>query len=817
MTNTNPWNGLRTYVEGELIYGRSEEIQVLSLLILQSHQTVVYGRSGIGKSSILNAGIFPIVRHQGVFPVCVRFEHNVEVSYLQQIKEAIKRAVDNSDGKIEITELVDKSEKETLWEFFHRIEYRDRQGCLVKPLIVFDQFEEIFTLETDKKKVNRFFRQLADLINNVMPEDLSGKSSEVESQNSSSLHNCGMLDLGLESFSQISYSYKSDSDYHLVFTLREDFLSYLERNTTDIPALKNNRYCLQPISDEQAAEIIMQPRPGLADTSVAKLIIEKVTGEKNFQIDGVSEIQVDSAILSLYLSRLYDKMIEEGMSSITGELVETYNANIIEDFYADAVEGLSEKSIQWLENILVNEDGRRDNRDWTTVIRESGLTRSQLKKLIDEKKLLRQFSYGGSLRVELIHDVLCQVILKRRQERVEKLQLLEVQMKAQKDKRNLLIRTALIASSIIFMVILISVWFLKNNRIVKIVDQRQTLVLSLEESSTVKDMDFWRANLDVVGRYKSRKDTVLLSRIINKSEIAEPITINTDTCISVLFSLDFGDFADIGNYENQSIEIPVADIVDYPFVKLTVNRDLPDLFPYSGKIMLDIENVELPLENAIVMINDNVAVTDSHGDFKISMESLPDDKTVVLIAKGGLGCFEVPAIPVDSEKETNIYKILPIDSLRGFANQVFEMDSVSKWNYSTVGTVYCANKGSQEGLFLKFEDGHEDRLKMYWRKGAVQNDRVMLSGYFYFKEEKALLDKTSSGKYAYYIGNGYIDRKVKKDENNASYRNFEFKGYDAAANLRTITGKYYTIQGAGKYSGDITSNKRQIATFGHAN
>jgi hypothetical protein len=46
---TNPWNGLRTYLEGEVLYGRDSEIQVLSLLVMQNCQTVVYGRSGIGK------------------------------------------------------------------------------------------------------------------------------------------------------------------------------------------------------------------------------------------------------------------------------------------------------------------------------------------------------------------------------------------------------------------------------------------------------------------------------------------------------------------------------------------------------------------------------------------------------------------------------------------------------------------------------------------------------------------------------------------------------------------------------------------------
>lgn len=458
----NPWNGLRTYSEGEVIYGRSEEIQILSLLILQSHQTVVYGRSGIGKSSILNAGIFPQMRKKGVFPVYVRFEHNVGMSYLDQIKDAIKREVDKSDGKIKISKLVDKTGEETLWEFFHRIEYRDEEGTLLKPLVVFDQFEEIFTLENSKEKVNHFFRQLADLINNVMPERLADSVGSVDSAIDQTASDEGMLDLGLDMFSDARYSYKTDSDYHLVFTLREDFLSYLERNTTDIPELKNNRYCLQPIDDEQAAEIIMQPRPGLVDKDVAKLIIEKVTGEVDFEIDGIPEIQVDSAILSLYLSRLYDKMISDGADYITAELVEAHSDNIIGDFYADAITGLPASAVQWLEDTLVNDDGRRDNRDRSTVLRESGLTESQLDRLVNDVKLLRQFSYGGDLRIEFIHDVLCPVIEERRRKRKEDVRVKEIEDKARKERRKARARIFSIILVFAVLALIAGLWFYRD-------------------------------------------------------------------------------------------------------------------------------------------------------------------------------------------------------------------------------------------------------------------------------------------------------------------------------------------------------------------
>lgn len=71
----NPWIGLESYREGEVLYGRDEDIRNLLECILNDRDTLLYGRSGIGKSSILNAGIFPVARVQGFLPVVVRLSH----------------------------------------------------------------------------------------------------------------------------------------------------------------------------------------------------------------------------------------------------------------------------------------------------------------------------------------------------------------------------------------------------------------------------------------------------------------------------------------------------------------------------------------------------------------------------------------------------------------------------------------------------------------------------------------------------------------------------------------------------------------------
>ncbi|MDE5655450.1 MAG: ATP-binding protein [Muribaculaceae bacterium] len=824
-TKNNPWKGLNFYVEGDVIFGRDSEILSLSHYIFNNTQTVVYGRSGIGKSSVLNAGIFPAARRMGMMPVTIRLKHDGIIGYIRQIRQAL------DENGIQLQELVPavKSGSESLWEFMHRHRFILKDtGAEVVPLMVFDQFEEIFTLQSREALRREFFSELADLLNDVKPlyivERGSNESADsaraTKSIDTAAFKGLNLsLNLKKESggHSKRQQGYVETPHYHMVFAMREDFLSSLEIYAHSIPVMKNNRFPLLPINEEQAAEIIMRPCPGLVDTDVARLIIEKVTGENDFKIDGIPEIQVDSAILSLYLSRLYDKMIAEGEDRITASLVEAYSANIMEDFYSEAIRNLPPTAVQWIENTLVNDDGRRDNRDRNMVLRDSGLTEEQLDRLIFNEKLLRQFSYGKSLRVELIHDVICPVIARRKQARFEELRVAEMEQKTKKEKRSLFIKTVTVAAVVVCAVIAASLWFVNNNMPVKIVDQRQNVVISVEEDATVNDMDFWRADLRIEGFYESGRDTLLYSRNISKSDLGEQITINTDSCMNIRFILDFGDFASIGKYDNLAVDMPMVSIMESPFVKLQVHRNLPNLVEYDGCVSLDAGALDIPLENAIVMIGDIVSVTDSVGHFSMKLEQMPDETTMLMIAKGSLGCFELPAGQQnDNDEDARRFRIEPADTLTGYYARAEAMDSVTKWNFSTVGQAYCANKGSQNGLYVKFSDGSEDRLKMYWLKGDTRNERVLLSGYFYFDAQKAELDKADAGALAYYIGNGYIDLKTIKDENDIPYRNFEFKGYDAAGNLRTITGKYYIVRGAGKYTGDVTSNKRQIATFGHA-
>ncbi len=457
----NPWLGLESYKEGEILYGRDDDIRDLSQCVLNDIDTLLYGKSGIGKSSILNAGILPAARRSGYLPVLIRLSHKEKHSYLYQINQAIFNAIlhsptsglgtdvyiTNGDQTLNETQSLIRevvpckdTEAESFYEYFHRHTFHNANGDRLKLLIIFDQFEEIFTLQDDVQKKKNFFTHLADLLNDIMPDELQQKveiSSDTQEEiivgEESNFENIfDDLNLGIENSLP---EYVTDNDIHFVFTIREDFLSEFEYYSAAIPSLKQNRYGLRPINEEQAAQIILRPVPELIDESVAKLIIEKITGKNDFKIDGVPEIEVDSAVLSLYLNRLYEA---KGGNTITRDLVEQKGGEIISDFYNDALSDISDSTIEYLEDMLLNGQGRRDNITVYDAINDGNISEQELDILCNKKKILRQFNYASDLRIEYIHDILCPVVKERKEQR-ELILAQELERKRQeKEKQELL-------------------------------------------------------------------------------------------------------------------------------------------------------------------------------------------------------------------------------------------------------------------------------------------------------------------------------------------------------------------------------------------
>ena len=255
----NPWLGLESYQENQIIYGRNKEIEELSQGVLNNNETVLYGKSGIGKSSIINAGILPVVRAHGYSPIVVRLDHSNKHSYIKQLSDLIEMGAHVSECTI-----AKPIEEQLLWEYFHTHRFNKTKEEKSKLVVIFDQFEEIFTLQNNAAIKSRFFKELGDVLNNVMPKGLI-EEFPVETTNSQSSTTklesvsgfADMADLFSSLAANVNNSvskYIEDNEIHFVFTLREDFLSEFEYHTSKIPSLKQHRYGLRPFCQERGGD-----------------------------------------------------------------------------------------------------------------------------------------------------------------------------------------------------------------------------------------------------------------------------------------------------------------------------------------------------------------------------------------------------------------------------------------------------------------------------------------------------------------------------------------------------------------------------------
>src|SRR5437763_16554480 len=76
----HPWLGLESYQAETRAYffGRDQEVAELHLRLRSHPLLVLYGRSGLGKTSILNAGLIPRLVAEQQVPVLHRFDYNNE-------------------------------------------------------------------------------------------------------------------------------------------------------------------------------------------------------------------------------------------------------------------------------------------------------------------------------------------------------------------------------------------------------------------------------------------------------------------------------------------------------------------------------------------------------------------------------------------------------------------------------------------------------------------------------------------------------------------------------------------------------------------
>jgi hypothetical protein len=399
----NPWLGLFSYSEETRAYfhGREEETAELARRVQRKLLTVLFGQSGLGKTSLLRAGLVPRLRDEAYCPVYVRVDYASDSpSPSEQIKHAIFRATAAAGHWTRPGTAI---EGESLWEFLHHREdlLRDAQGRTLMPLLIFDQFEEIFTLghadDAGRMRAKQFLEDLADLVENRPPAALEKRLEHDED--------------AAESFDF------ARADYRILIALREDYLAHLEGVKAIMPSITQNRMRLARMTGAQALSAVIKPGGRLVSQEVAESIVRFVAGGSE-----LINAEIEPSLLSLVCRELNTVRQAQGRAEISADLLAGSRDTILTEFYERTLADQPPGVRRVIEDELLTESGYRESLAEERVnkaLAAAGAAPDSLAALVD-RRLLRIEERLDMRRVELTHDVLCSVVRSSRDLRHER-------------------------------------------------------------------------------------------------------------------------------------------------------------------------------------------------------------------------------------------------------------------------------------------------------------------------------------------------------------------------------------------------------------
>jgi len=422
-----PWLGLDAYTEGTEAFfkGRDREVADLLQRIENQSTVVLFGDSGVGKTSLLRAGVVPRVRHLGRLPVVSRVDlHPKAPLPREQVIAAVVESYDAAERPSVVANTVT-----SLWEFFHRISEPRGEGSTLRRgvVLMLDQCEELFSIGQENPacmvRIAPFLQELADLCENRPPQFL-----------------IAALDDGRDDVT--NYDFVS-SPVHVVLSLREDYLPDLLSWARNWPSLSRGLLRLEPLTGEQALEVLTGQdclifEEGAAENLIRKLSSSRVVSEGDSREEPLAKLQVPAPLLSLSALELNGYMQRVGTDRITNDMVQFPGKDTSAEFYKGAMTEVPPEIRALIEESLVTPSGYRDSIAEDVLLAklpDPTMAREWLHRLVDCRVLLRS-NDTGIVRLSLSHDLLVPVVLRFRAERRERAALEQVRVEAEAAKEK---------------------------------------------------------------------------------------------------------------------------------------------------------------------------------------------------------------------------------------------------------------------------------------------------------------------------------------------------------------------------------------------
>jgi chromosomal replication initiation ATPase DnaA len=177
-----------------IFFGRDKEIYALYNLLKQTRLVLLYGASGTGKTSLLHAGLPKVFQITDWYRISIRRKDNINDALRAELSRQAEYKEVGNDIVQSIKDIYDNR-----W---------------IPIYLVFDQFEEIFTLGNHEERL-LFFETLKTLLNESLP--------------------C-----------------------KIILSMREEYIGYLYEYEPIVPSLFDKRLRIEPMNDETIKSVLKQ-------------------------------------------------------------------------------------------------------------------------------------------------------------------------------------------------------------------------------------------------------------------------------------------------------------------------------------------------------------------------------------------------------------------------------------------------------------------------------------------------------------------------------------------------------------------------------
>lgn len=383
-TSSNPYVGPRPFQrqDSHRFFGRDQEANELLSLIVANRAVLLYAQSGAGKTSLLDAQVSALLEKEGfnVMPTA-----RVQGPALEGIEQT---SIPNLHTFYTLLTWQEQTADpqtllpQTIPSYLSQLPSRlDEYGDRIPRVLIFDQFEELFTAYPGRWQDREAF------------------------------------------FQQINHALQADSLLRVVFSMREDYIAQLDPYADLLPKGLRARFRLERMRPGPALDAVKKPllntprhfAPGVAEQLVEdlrKVRVETAVGTASTVIgEFIEPVQLQVVCQNLWQDLPAD------VTTITHEHLQRFGDvnQALSRFYERGIQQtaqlpqIAEKPLrEWFENTLITPAGTRG-----TVYRgrvETGGVQNTAVEQLENLHLIRGEWRAGARWYELTHDRLIEPI-----------------------------------------------------------------------------------------------------------------------------------------------------------------------------------------------------------------------------------------------------------------------------------------------------------------------------------------------------------------------------------------------------------------------